>query len=153
MVWRSKLSGTQFPAVVKYLLVTISVVGVHVDAVTPTAGIKLSNGGTTYAAPAWFGLQIPEEEEASYLPLRSPSGSQHGCEDVKVDDAPSGGFVLLVERGNCFFDAKALAAQEAGAQGLVVMNSVEGIYQVRSCHTNEAESFGRNPDTVSSLLP
>lgn len=100
-------------------------------AVTPTAGLRLSNGVTAYAAPAWFGLQVPEEDDATYLPLRVPEGDADGCSDVSVEDAPEGGFVLLVERGNCFFDVKALAAQEAGAEGLVVMNSVEGIYQVR----------------------
>lgn len=101
-----------------------------VGAVMPTAGIRLSNGEAAYAAPAWFGLQVPEEGDASYFPLRVPSGDADGCEDVSVEDPPEGGFALLVERGNCFFDIKALAAQEAGAKALVVMNSVEGIYQV-----------------------
>lgn len=102
------------------------------EAVLPTGELRLSDGGTAYAAPAWFGLQLPEEDGAEYLPLRRPSGDADGCGDVTVADAPAdgGGFVLLVERGNCFFDVKALAAQEAGAKGLVVMNSVEGIYQV-----------------------
>ena len=105
----------------------------RVEAVLPTASLRLTNGGRVYASAAWFGLQIPEEEDATFLPLRVPSGDADGCEGVSVDDAPSGGFVLLVERGNCFFDVKALAAQEAGAKGLVVMNSLEGIYQVRWC--------------------
>ena len=102
----------------------------RVDAVIPTASLRLSTGEITYAAPAWFGLQPPEQEEASYLPLRIPTGDFDGCLDVSVDDPPSEGFVLLVERGHCFFDVKALAAQKAGALGLIVMNSVEGIYQV-----------------------
>lgn len=104
-----------------------------VEAVLPTGELRLSGGDIAYAAPAWFGLQLPEEGEASYLPLRVPRGSADGCGDVTVDDPPAdgSGFVLLVERGNCFFDVKALAAQEAGAEGLVVMNSIEGIYQVR----------------------
>lgn len=101
-------------------------------AVLPTGELRLAGGGTAYAAPAWFGLQLPEEEEAKYLPLKVPKGASDGCGEVTVDDPPAdgGGFVLMVERGNCFFDVKALAAQEAGAEGLVVMNSVEGIYQV-----------------------
>lgn len=103
-----------------------------VEAVLPTGELRLSGGGLAYAAPAWFGLQLPEEAEAEYLPLRVPTGDPDGCSDVTVADAPAEGFVLLVERGNCFFDVKALAAQEAGAKGLVVRNSVEGIYQVRS---------------------
>lgn len=102
----------------------------RVDAVIPTASLRLSTGEITYAAPAWFGIQPPEQEEASYLPLRIPTGDFDGCLDVSVDDPPSEGFVLLVERGHCFFDVKALAAQKAGALGLIVMNSVEGIYQV-----------------------
>lgn len=100
------------------------------EAVLPTAAIQLSDGESTYAAPAWFGLQVSEGADATYLPIRVPSGRADGCEDVTVDDAPEGGFVLVVERGNCFFDTKAIAAQEAGAKGLIVMNSVEGIYQV-----------------------
>lgn len=103
------------------------------EAVLPTGELRLADGSTAYAAPAWFGLQLPEEKEATYLPLRVPKSDADGCGKVTVEDPPEGGggFVLLVERGNCFFDAKALAAQEAGAEGLVVMNSVEGIYQVR----------------------
>lgn len=110
---------------------TLLLGGLHpVEAVLPTGELRLSGGDTAYAAPAWFGLQLPEEEQAGYLPLRVPKGSADGCGAVTVEDPPAGGFVLLVERGNCFFDEKALAAQEAGAEGLVVMNSVEGIYQV-----------------------
>lgn len=68
-----------------------------------------------------------------YLPLKVPSGSKDGCGVVEIDDAPTeGGYVLLVERGNCFFDVKAVAAQEAGAAGLIVMNSLQGIYQVHT---------------------
>lgn len=116
-----------------FLLATRLQGGINlVQAVLPTGELRLSDGDTAYAAPAWFGLQLPEEGGASYLPLRVPQGAADGCGDVTVDNPPAdgGGFVLLVERGNCFFDAKALAAQEAGAEGLVVMNSVEGIYQV-----------------------
>lgn len=116
------------------LLLLLAAAGLDpAEAVLPTGELRLADGSTAYAAPAWFGLQLPEEEEATYLPLRVPSSDADGCGKVTVDDPPAdgGGFVLLVERGNCFFDAKALAAQEAGAEGLVVMNSVEGIYQVR----------------------
>lgn len=118
------------------LLVTNLLGGVDLaEAVLPTGELRLADGGTAYAAPAWFGLQLPEEEGASFLPLRVPNGDADGCGEVTVDDPPAdgGGFVLLVERGNCFFDVKALAAQEAGAEGLVVMNSIEGIYQVCCC--------------------
>lgn len=101
------------------------------NAVLPTASVQLSNGESTFAAPAWFGLQPPEKEDATFLPIRVPSTSADGCGSVEIADAPdSGGFVLLAERGGCYFDEKALAAQEAGAQGLVVMNSPKGIYQV-----------------------
>eukprot|EP00752_Nemacystus_decipiens_P009947 g8870.t1 len=113
--------------------------GVHqAEAVLPTGELRLTGGATAYAAPAWFGLQLPEEQEASYLPLRVPQSSSDGCGTVTVQDPPAnGGFVLLVERGNCFFDEKALAAQEAGAEGLVVMNSVEGIYQDKTAATDK----------------
>lgn len=105
----------------------------QVESVLPTAVLRLSDGSSTYAAPAWFGSGLPDQNDASYLPLRVPSGSKDGCGEVQVEDVPAQGeFVLLVERGNCFFDTKALAAQEAGASGLIVMNSLQGIYQVNS---------------------
>ncbi|CAN0017698.1 unnamed protein product [Scytosiphon promiscuus] len=109
------------------------------EAVLPTGELRLADGNSAYAAPAWFGLQLPEKEQATYLPLRVPEGSADGCGDVTVDSPPADGtgFVLLVERGNCFFDVKALAAQEAGAEGLVVMNTVEGIYQDKSAATDK----------------
>lgn len=119
------------------LISCVTILGRGVDraeAVLPTAALQLSNGESTYAAPAWFGLRIPEDADATYLPIRVPSGRADGCEDVTVDDVPEGGgFVLVVERGNCFFDTKALAAQAAGAAGIIVMNSIEGIYQVCVC--------------------
>ena len=129
---RSALRRLRAPALSTAVVAATTLHGnVHlVEAVLPTGELRLSGGDTAYAAPAWFGLQLPEEEEASYLPLRVPQGSADGCGVVMVEDPPADGFVLLVERGNCFFDEKALAAQEAGAEGLVVMNSVEGIYQV-----------------------
>ena len=102
----------------------------RVDAVVPTASLRVSSGETAYAAPAWFGPQPLDQEDAIYMPLRVPSGEFDGCKDVSVDDQPTAGFALLVERGHCFFDVKALAAQTAGARGIVVMNSLRGIYQV-----------------------
>lgn len=103
-----------------------------VEAVIPSAGLRISDGGLAYASPAWFGIPIPEEGDAEFLPLRVPSGDADGCDNVTVEDIPEegGGFVLVLERGNCFFDVKALNAQEAGAKGVVVMNTVKGIYQV-----------------------
>lgn len=124
------------PKTTLLLLLATTLLARPSEAVLPTGELRLADGSSAYAAPAWFGLQLPEKEEATYLPLRVPeSGGADGCGDVTVDSPPAGGagFVLLVERGNCFFDEKALAAQEAGAEGLVVMNTVEGIYQVRAC--------------------
>lgn len=97
----------------------------------PSASVSLSDGQSVYAAPAWFGLRLPDEKDASFVPIRVPSSAPNGCGPVEVEDFPAvGGFVLLVERGGCLFEAKALAAQDAGASGLIVMNSLEGIYQV-----------------------
>ncbi|CAM9516340.1 unnamed protein product [Ascophyllum nodosum] len=109
----------------------------RVDAVVPTASLRVSSGETAYAAPAWFGPQPLDQEDAIYMPLRVPSGEFDGCKDVSVDDQPTAGFALLVERGHCFFDVKALAAQTAGARGIVVMNSLRGIYQEKDAATNK----------------
>lgn len=110
----------------------LSVAPALVGAVLPTAGLRMSDGQSTYASPAWFGLPLPEEKDASYTPIRVPKSSQYGCDGkVEVEDVPEeGGFLLLLERGHCTFDVKAVAAQEAGAEGVIVMNTLEGIYQV-----------------------
>lgn len=99
-------------------------------AVLASARVSLSDGQYVYAAPAYFGWPLPDEKDATFVPIRVPSSAANGCGPVEVDAPSTEGFVLLVERGGCLFEAKALAAQEAGASGLIVMNSLEGIYQV-----------------------
>ena len=53
----------------------------------------------------------------------------NGCNPVVPPLRNNLGFYLLVSRGNCSFIDKAIAAKNVGALGVVVYNSIEGIYQ------------------------
>ena len=53
----------------------------------------------------------------------------NGCNPIVPPLRNNLGFYLLVSRGNCSFIDKAIAAKNVGALGVVVYNSIEGIYQ------------------------
>ena len=76
--------------------------------------------------------QLPEEEDAEFRRLLIPLNGETGCnaEGIKVPEyVPSNEkFVLLLETGNCSFYQKGIAAQRAGAAGVLVANTVKGIY-------------------------
>ncbi|CAM9990627.1 unnamed protein product, partial [Choristocarpus tenellus] len=99
-------------------------------AVIPTSMVEVSTGYIAFASPAWFGPQVPEKGQSSWLTVLMPTSSADACEEVEVDVPEEGeDFYLLSDRGNCAFEAKAIAAEAVGAKGLLVMNSLEGIYQ------------------------
>jgi hypothetical protein len=81
-------------------------------------------------APVQRELQL---EALDYSPSTPPGGlrgrvvgSGDGC---SADDFGAvRGLIALVERGTCFFSVKAANAQRAGAIGLIVFNSEEGLF-------------------------
>lgn len=100
-----------------------------VNGVTPIAELYLKSIGTSlYASPAKFSSDLPSNlYDADYNRLFEPTNDNDGCAPV-VPRVPHGVFYLLVSRGNCSFGAKTEAAENVGASGIIVYNSLEGIY-------------------------
>ena len=101
-----------------------------INSITPTAEIKVRlNSKIIYSAPGAFSSSFTDESSATYRKLVPPTGLQDGC-DPNVPVLPKNAqFYLLVSRGNCSFESKAIAAESIGAKGVVIYNSLEGIYQ------------------------
>eukprot|EP00640_Fibrocapsa_japonica_P000613 CAMPEP_0113934592 /NCGR_PEP_ID=MMETSP1339-20121228/1905_1 /TAXON_ID=94617 /ORGANISM="Fibrocapsa japonica" /LENGTH=642 /DNA_ID=CAMNT_0000936457 /DNA_START=48 /DNA_END=1976 /DNA_ORIENTATION=+ /assembly_acc=CAM_ASM_000762 len=103
--------------------------------VVPEAKLQVASEiGTLFCAPAGFGPTLQDEADGKYWPIIKPSIYTDGCERDKVindlgTNSDGEGFILLLERGNCTFTHKALIAQSLGAKGLVVYNSLQGMYQ------------------------
>ncbi|KAJ8526151.1 hypothetical protein ON010_g15029 [Phytophthora cinnamomi] len=76
---------------------------------------------TLVASPAKFGLQVttPSAVEAPLLLFMPEIGEACGAIDTKQVR----GKIVLVARGTCTFAEKALRLQNAGAAGVVVVNS------------------------------
>jgi signal peptide peptidase-like protein 2B len=101
-------------------------------AVLPTSeliwgGEDLAQTNLLYAALAAFGPLTAPKDDALFVPLIA-GGSACNLSMTMPIDPP---FILVAERGNCTFDSKALAAQTAGASGIVVVNTLEGVYAGR----------------------
>lgn len=84
---------------------------------------------TIYAAPGRFGEPLKRESEAGFMKLVSPIGDPNGCNPEIKYLRPNQAFLLMVARGNCTFLDKTIAAANIGALGVVVYNSLEGIYK------------------------
>lgn len=107
-----------------------------VTAVIPLAEITTRKvlGTTTvvYGAKSTFSDSLSEEKDALFMRLVKPLSGTDGCDPVAPGLKGLQGFHLLVSRGNCTFLEKAIAAYNIGASGVVVYNSLEGIYQGNS---------------------
>ncbi len=98
------------------------------SATIPSVEFRLNEEGKGgYAAPAAFGASLLSVQ-SKWLPLAIPKTWKDGCSNVRVKDGVKSPFVLLVERGNCSFASKTLAAQRIGAVSLIVANTLQGIY-------------------------
>ena len=111
------------------ILLTVHLLQGVVNGVTPIAEIYLKSIGTSvYATPAKFSSDLPSDlNDADYNRLFEPTNDNDGCAP-DVPHVPHGVFYLLVSRGNCSFAAKTEAAENVGASGIIVYNSLEGIY-------------------------
>lgn len=84
--------------------------------------------GTDFAVMEYSGAGALSD--AAVVPTRdivippgaTPSTSTSGCEAADFTPAPSGAAVALVQRGTCTFRQKALNAQAAGYDGVVIFN-------------------------------
>lgn len=127
-----------------------------IDAVTPSAELKVRlNSKTFYVAPGSFSSSFTDESDTTYRKLLPPTGLQDGCEPNIPVLPKNAQFYLLVERGNCSFESKAVAAENVGAKGVVIYNSLEGIYQgneVASDMDYECENgYGYVNETISPV--
>ncbi len=121
-----------------------------VDGVTPTGEMKIKGHKQhLLVAPASFSESLPSNEYyASYYRLLEPSGDSNGCEPTITKLAKNIQFYLLVSRGTCTFQEKQIAAYGLGAKGIVVYNSLEGIYQ----GNNYASSLDYDCDNGSGYV-
>uniref|UniRef100_A0A7S2H102 PA domain-containing protein n=1 Tax=Octactis speculum TaxID=3111310 RepID=A0A7S2H102_9STRA len=107
---------------------------------TGEIGLHHTGGAKIYCAPAVFSPYLPEESEHLSLKIVRPTNLQDGC-DPKLPTsvvANARDYALLVQRSpNCTFEARALAAQQTNVSGLIVQNSIEGIYKNRSYTTDK----------------
>tara|TARA_B110000037_G_scaffold69348_1_gene83892 strand:- start:111 stop:1388 length:1278 start_codon:yes stop_codon:yes gene_type:complete len=93
---------------------------------------NVNNGpleGGHQAVPADFGGAFTVEGVTEDLVLLLDEGSDpdenDGCEPV-INASELEGKIAVIRRGACEFGLKALAAQDAGAVGVVMLNNVEG---------------------------
>lgn len=106
----------------------------HVEAVTPSAILSIEKWSdrVMYGAPAAFSSQIKEQWDAAPARLFEPLNDADGCAPTIVNYYGTQTFYLLVSRGTCTFESKAIAAYLLGAKGVVVYNSLQGIYGGRN---------------------
>jgi PA domain len=114
-------------------VLTIGTLISSANGVIPLAEITTSKvlGTTTviYGALSSFGGSLNEEKDAQFTRLVKPTNGLDGCNPIPPVLKGIQGFYLLVSRGNCTFLEKTIAAQTAGASGVLVYNSLESIYQ------------------------
>jgi hypothetical protein len=110
--------------------------------------------GTTtivYVAPASFGDSLSAEKDATFMRLVKPLSGFDGCAPVP-QVLKSSSFYLLVSRGNCSFADKAIAAANIGARGVVIYNSLEGIYQGNDTASSNDYECDNGSGHVSTVI-
>ena len=106
-----------------------------------------------YGAPASFSGSLNEQRDAAFVRLVKPVSEVDGCDPVPPTFLDDQNFYLLVSRGNCSFLEKTVAASNIGALGVVIFNSIEGIYQgngYASSDDYDCENGSGYIDTVPS---
>jgi signal peptide peptidase-like protein 2B len=85
------------------------------------------------SAAAGWGVPLPARFDSRWKTLvQLPAVNRDGCADYSLTSdvvTSAQGSVVLVDRGNCSFVAKALRAQAAGAKGLVVRGTKRAVYE------------------------
>lgn len=105
----------------------LSILGTTLS-VIPTGQIKIyGRSDYLYGSPGTFSSSLPTY--TSYGRLLEPTNAADGCEPIITKLAKSVQYYLLVSRGVCSFQDKQAAAYYAGAKGVIVYNTLEGIYQ------------------------
>jgi hypothetical protein len=102
------------------------------NAIMPSAELIVSEGGqssapfTLLASSAFFGAELSQDSresfELKYTELKL-------CENVTVSNTYDNS-ILLVPRGDCTYQHKAFQAQQMGAKGIVIYNTLGSRYSV-----------------------
>ncbi len=88
------------------------------------ADVTVSGVGSLAVGTADFGPQVFDvTANAVVVPPTILSPDNSGCTPVTV---PVAGLVAVINRGTCSFESKVLAAQVAGAVGVIIVNTVAG---------------------------
>ncbi|GMF33164.1 unnamed protein product [Phytophthora fragariaefolia] len=85
------------------------------------------------SAAAGWGVALPAHHDSRWKTLvQLPATNRDGCASYQLsEDATTSlhGAVVVVDRGNCSFVAKAYRAQAAGAKGLIVRGTKRAVYE------------------------
>lgn len=122
------------------LLLLFRSTAVHAISQTAQVNVQLSNGASysIYASQASFGSypKMGVENNEAHLLSLAPRNNPLLCRnDTNIDPVLSGTFVM-VPRGECTFETKAMNAQRMGAAGLIVRGSLTSRYSLNET-TNE----------------
>jgi len=77
-----------------------------------------------YVANSHSGNSVRNFDVTAPLAIPNPGGVELGC--MALDPAQVAGKIVLLDRGSCNFDDKAMNAQNAGAVGVIIANSAPG---------------------------
>jgi hypothetical protein len=116
------------------LLLLVSSITAHAITQTAQVDVQLSNGEsyTFYASQASFGTYPKmgvEHNQAHSLSL-APRNNALLCNNVTRADPAMDNTFLMVPRGECSFETKAMNAQRLGAAGLIVRGSLLSRYSI-----------------------
>ncbi|KAL3663010.1 hypothetical protein V7S43_011952 [Phytophthora oleae] len=96
------------------------------------------------SAAAGWGVALPARFDSRWKTLvQLPASNRDGCASYQLQpDATVSvhGALLVVDRGNCSFVAKALHAQAAGAKGLIVRGTKRAVYEAIASHNTTNSS-------------
>ena len=126
------------------------------QAVIPSGALStrkvLGTSTVIYGAPGSFSGSLNEQRDAVFVRLVKPVSGFDGCDPVPPTFWDDLKFYLLVSRGNCTFLEKTVAASNIGASGVVVFNSIEGIYQGNDHASSDDYDCENGSGYVDSLL-
>lgn len=132
MKFLSRICGTAVFHMVFVFLLNIFILLYVVDSIIPIAEVKIQHSDSFfYAAPANFGKSLKSQDEALYRTVVQVTGVNKDLCSLNSNtfiDTGRDDFYLLVPRGNCSFETKTVHAQRLGASGIIIYNSLEGIY-------------------------
>lgn len=112
----------------------------------------LGTSTVIYGAPASFSESLSEEKDAVFVRLVKPISGFDGCDPTPPTIKNNQNFYLLVSRGNCSFLDKTIAASNIGASGVVVFNSIEGIYQGNTYASSDDYNCDNGSGYVDTVL-